>query len=162
MLELRISVETDAAGLAATRRTEAQVAALRVTLDSFVAAHAAGAATSAVDFRFHLQIAQATGNRYFEEALQSLGRATIARHAPEAVAGREAGDAPSPPTDRPEGSQFGDSLAQFIPSKLLAMREHEAIFEAIRAGDPAAARAAMFEHLSQSRHRLRKIIDPAG
>ncbi|MEN9893031.1 MAG: hypothetical protein RLY78_3326, partial [Pseudomonadota bacterium] len=38
-----------------------------------------------------------------------------------------------------------------------ALAEHRAIYDAIRRGDPQAARAAMFLHLDQSRQRLRAL-----
>lgn len=77
MLELRISVETDADGLAASRRTEAHLTATSAALDAFGAVHQARASTVEADFQVHLQIAMATGNRYFLEVLSGLGNTTI-------------------------------------------------------------------------------------
>ena len=143
MLELRISVETDAAGLAASRRTEAHLTAMRAALDAFGAAHHAGASTVEADFQFHLQIAMATGNRYFEEVLRGLGDTTIERR-------RGSADKP----------QFGETHPLLEHGKLLTLREHEDIYACVRRGDPAAARAAMLMHLSNSRERKQRIINP--
>ena len=46
--------------------------------------------------------------------------------------------------------------------KAITQREHEAIYEAIRRGDAAAARAAMFMHLSNSRERMRASTGSSG
>lgn len=146
MLELRISVETDAAGLAASRRSEAQLQAMRVALDTFAAALKNGGSTVASDFEFHLQIALATGNRYFEEVLRGLGGATIERRGAVPVAGKTS------------KAQFGETNPLLESGKQLSMREHEGIFDCVQRGDAAAARAAMFMHLSNSRERKRRII----
>src|SRR5687768_8393415 len=57
VLELRISLETESAGLAATRRTEEHLLAMRQALDDFERNVSAAGDTVAPDFRFHLQIA---------------------------------------------------------------------------------------------------------
>ena len=145
MLELRISIESEAASLAAARRTEAHLAAMRAALDDFDAHRRAGERTSEDDFRFHAQIAAATGNEYFEEVLASLGSATLRRVTAEAEARAPGG-----------GPRFGDPLPSLEPGKEVTQAEHEAIYEAIVRGDGAAARAAMFIHLSNSRQRLRR------
>lgn len=69
ILELRISLEVESAGLAARRRTDEQLLAMRQALDALneSAAHAADAVGS--DFQFHLQIALSTGNRYFTDIM---------------------------------------------------------------------------------------------
>jgi len=149
MLELRISLESEAASLAAVRRSDEHLLTMRAALDAFDAHRRAGASTIEDDFRFHAQIAAATGNEYFEEVLASLGSATIARR----VLG------PALPATQPSAGgatpRFGEPLPSLEPGKEITQGEHEAIFEAIRRGDPAAARAAMFMHLSNSRERLR-------
>ena len=95
-----------------------------------------------------MQIAAATGNEYFEEVLCSLGNATIPRPAPDAPAG-----------DSKPGARFGEAQPMLESGKAITQREHEAIFDAIHRGDAAAARAAMFMHLSNSRERMRASND---
>jgi len=141
MLELRISLESEAASLAAMRRRDEQLQGMRLALDTFDAQRRAGGSTVEADYQFHAQIAAATGNEYFEEVLRNLGNATIAR--------REGASAPS------SHARFGEAQPALESGKAITQREHEAIYEAIRRGDPAAARAAMFMHLSNSRERLR-------
>jgi DNA-binding FadR family transcriptional regulator len=134
VLELRISLETEAAGLAAQRATPAQCDALAQTLASFAAAIAEKSDAVPSDFEFHLEVAKATGNRHFADLMTYLGKRIIPRtrintadHSPE---GREA----------------------YLK---LVHTEHERIYTAICQHDAASASAAMRRHLSNSRDRLR-------
>ncbi len=133
ILELRISMETETAGLAASRRSEEQVAELAQALDDMRQAMAQGRASVEADRRFHLAIARATGNRYFVDILGQLGQAII-------------------PRSRVDTAH----LSQDRPADYLERvhREHEDIFRAIQRQDAEAARAAMRTHLSNSRERL--------
>jgi GntR family transcriptional repressor for pyruvate dehydrogenase complex len=163
MLELRISLEAEAASLAALRRSAAHLEGMRAALDDFEAQRRAGERTSEADFRFHAQIAAATGNEYFEEVLASLGNATLRRTVAGAGAGAGALAGTGSGTEGAAsegGPRFGDPSPALEPGKELTQAEHEAIYEAIRRGDAAAARAAMFMHLSNSRERQRsKLVD---
>jgi DNA-binding FadR family transcriptional regulator len=69
VLELRISLETESAVLASARRTDEQLRAMREALDEFERNVASGGDTVSPDFRFHLEISKATGNRYFADIL---------------------------------------------------------------------------------------------
>jgi DNA-binding FadR family transcriptional regulator len=122
VLELRISLETESAGLAASRRTEEQLQAMRTALDDFERNVGVAGDTVAPDFRFHLQIAQSTGNPYFADIMSHLGTTIIPRTRISALRNQERG---------------GSYLSR-------VNREHEEIYaaqEAARvAGDtPAAA-----------------------
>jgi GntR family transcriptional repressor for pyruvate dehydrogenase complex len=136
VLELRISLETEAAWLAAARRSAEQVAELRVALQTMQQQSGARTPESVeADVRFHQLIAQATGNRYFVEILRDLGNAIIPR------------------------SRLNTAhLAKVEPASFYERvnHEHEDIFQAIERKDPEAARAAMRTHLSNSRERLRQ------
>ena len=134
MLELRISMEAEAAALAAQRRSEDHIARLARALGEMQRSVARGSPAVDADVQFHLVIAQATGNRYFVEILTQLGHAII-------------------PRSRVNMPQ----LAHDDPGAYLERvnREHEDIFNAILRQDPEAARAAMRTHLSNSRERLR-------
>jgi len=71
VVELRLSLEVETAAIAAQRRTERQLLAMREALDT---AHAhTAAADPAVDFAFHLQLAHCTGNGFFIDAMAHLG-----------------------------------------------------------------------------------------
>jgi DNA-binding FadR family transcriptional regulator len=135
VLELRISLETESAGLAALRRTDEQLGEMRKALDELAAGEQGGRDTVTPDFRFHHLIAVATGNRYFGEIMSHLGATLI-------------------PRARINSSRLArEDLPQYL--RRLA-REHEEIYDAIARRDPEAARAAMRLHLTNSRERLRR------
>jgi DNA-binding FadR family transcriptional regulator len=133
ILELRIGLETETAGLAAARRSPGQVEELGATLAEMQRAMAEGRPAVEADKRFHLLIAQATGNRYFVDILEQLGNAIIPRARLNTVELEQ---------DRP--ADFNERVG----------REHDDIFRAIERQDAEAARAAMRTHLSNSRERL--------
>lgn len=136
MLELRIGLETEAAALAAARRTEDDLAVMRDALDAFAADIAAGRNGVDADFRFHMQIAQATRNHCFADVFHDLGTTLLPRTRLDM-----AGLAPEPGADRRHRTN----------------REHQAILDAIARGDADGSRAAMRMHLSNSRERLRRL-----
>jgi DNA-binding FadR family transcriptional regulator len=136
MLELRISLEVEAAALAAARRSEAHVVELRQIIEQFEANRAASADTVRPDFDFHLKIAEATGNHYFIDIMSRLGTTTI-------------------PRNRLSASASDLNLL------LTVERHHRDIFEAIRARDSETARMMMRMHLTASRERLRRARDMA-
>jgi GntR family transcriptional repressor for pyruvate dehydrogenase complex len=140
VLELRIGVETEAASLAAQRRTAGNLVQMRAALDTLAAAIEQGRDTVSPDFQFHLEIARATQNPHFAELMGSLGTMIIPRARLNAVG--------SPQPLEPAYLQRVNS-------------EHESIFEAIAAQDPDAARAAMRTHLANSRERRRRASEQA-
>ena len=64
IIELRIGLETQAVALAAVRRTEEQLAAMRQALDDYQDLLANDDSCVEADKRFHMLIAEATGNPY--------------------------------------------------------------------------------------------------
>src|SRR3546814_17447249 len=77
VLELRQSLESAAAGIAAQNRTASDLDALLGILREFKQMLDANQETVDADFRFHLAIAPATGNRYFVEFISYLGQTVI-------------------------------------------------------------------------------------
>ncbi len=71
MLELRGVLEETAAGLAAVRATDEDLAALESALREMAASQAADR-QAAADLRFHAALSRAAQNRYFEIVLQPL------------------------------------------------------------------------------------------
>ncbi len=146
MLELRLSLESEAAALAAQRRTADQLSAMERALNDFDVQRTTGDGTAAADFRFHELVAQATGNEYFGQVLRLLSGATIPRHSARL-------------TNRARASvkarSFGEASPKLRSNKDITAQEHRAVLEAIRRGDAAMARAAMFMHLNNSRERLK-------
>jgi GntR family transcriptional regulator, transcriptional repressor for pyruvate dehydrogenase complex len=135
MLELRIGIETEAAALAAQRRSAADLRELNAALVEFAGAIEAGADAVAADFRFHLGIARATQNPHYGELMGVLG---------ESVIPRARLDAPVAMTE--ERREYLRRVNA----------EHESILDAIARHDPEAARAAMRTHLANSRERRRR------
>lgn len=140
VLELRIGIETEAAGLAAQRRAPRDLAALRESLDAFEAAVRAGRDAVTQDFQFHLGVARATRNPHFAQMIEMLGTLIIPR-------ARE----PS-----------AESKAERRAYLLRVNAEHESILGAIAAGDADGARAAMRTHLANSRERRRRASLDGG
>ena len=135
VLELRISLETEAAALAAVRRTEENLAAMRGALDAFTEAVESEGDTVQPDFRFHLEIARATQNPHFGELMSYVGTLLIPR--------TRVNTAHAADTERHEYLRRVNG-------------EHESIINAIANQDPEGARAAMRTHLANSRERLRR------
>lgn len=135
VLELRISLETEAAGLAAQRRTTAHLAAMENALRAFRESIEQDSDAVPSDFQFHMEVARATGNRHFADLMTYLGTMIIPR------------TRVNTPQQAPEGR---------LNYLLRVHGEHENIFNAIRNQDAEGARAAMRTHLSNSRERLRK------
>ena len=150
VLELRIGLETEAAGLAAQRRSAEHLAAMRAALDAMHGAVEAGDSAVPADFQFHLEIANATRNPHFAQLMAALGSSVIPRARLEAAsAGPVAADRAAAAADR---------LAYLRRVQV----EHESIFDAIAAQDPDAARAAMRTHLANSRERRRRAAAQAA
>nr|WP_315463794.1 FadR/GntR family transcriptional regulator [uncultured Rhodoferax sp.] len=150
MLELRISLESEAAYLAAMRRSEANLKTMREALDDYRSHWQSGKSTTEDDFRFHAEVAASTDNVYFREVLGNLGSATLRSHSHE--------ESPLKPAS--VSGQFGEALPILSDGKETVQREHEAIFDAVFRQDAASARAAMFMHLNNSRERLRRKLEP--
>lgn len=139
VLELRIAVESEAAALAALRRSDEQLQAMTGALHAFTAAVEERRDAVEPDFQFHLQVAKATGNAKFIELMATLGGSMI-------------------PRARLNNSE------EITPMRAEYLRrvndEHAEILSAIREGDTDAARAAMRAHLTNSRERRRQSATP--
>ena len=140
MLELRIGIETEAASLAAQRRSDANLATLRQSLVAFTQAVEAGRDAVGPDLQFHLEIMRATQNGHFSTLLQSLGTLAI-------------------PRARLDPSAASADERQAYLRRVNA--EHGSILDAIENRDSEAARAAMRTHLANSRERRRRAAQLA-
>ncbi|RYE88465.1 MAG: FadR family transcriptional regulator [Hyphomicrobiales bacterium] len=137
VLEVRLAIEVESAALAAVRRNPSQLARIEEVFVEFGLNLAAGAATGPSDFAFHRAIAEATNNPFYVEMLDALGPRAIPC------------DATSP---------FSTDLAQNEHYQRGLQREHAAILEAIRAGNPETAREAMRSHLARSQSRYQRRL----
>lgn len=134
VLEVRMGIEIESAGLAALRRNSAQEAQIHEAFFEFERLLEQRMATGKVDFAFHRAIAAATNNPFYVEVLDALGSRTI-------------------PCD--VTSPWGTESVLTLEYQVGLQREHLVILKAISAGDPDAARAGMRAHLSASQERYR-------
>jgi GntR family transcriptional regulator, transcriptional repressor for pyruvate dehydrogenase complex len=135
VLELRIALEAEAAGLAAQRRQPGNLEVMAQALAAMEAGFALHQISVEQDFLFHLEIARATQNPHFAKLMQALGESSI----PRARLG----------TGGPVDAATQDYLRQVLV-------EHRAIYSAIADGDAESARATMRMHLVNSRDRRKR------
>ncbi len=121
--EARATFEKEAARIAAERRGEARIAELREIHEAQKRACGDPARFLSLDGAFHRAIAAASGNPIFPAVVEAVF-GWLSRYHPRLV--------------RLRGAEF------------LTLSEHEAILEAIVAGDGEAAAAAMHAHLMRA------------
>jgi GntR family transcriptional regulator, transcriptional repressor for pyruvate dehydrogenase complex len=137
VLEVRMGIEIESAGLAAMRRSNSQDAAIQEAWNEFERLMKLGIPTGKTDFAFHRAIAAATNNPFYIEVLDGLGSRTI-------------------PCD--VASPWGTESVLTFEYQAGLQREHLAILKAISAQDAEAAREAMRQHLSLSQQRYRQRL----
>jgi GntR family transcriptional repressor for pyruvate dehydrogenase complex len=131
-LEFRCVVEGEAAAQAAARREPADVAAVRQARTNLQRALHAGQSGLEEDIAFHIAVAAASGNRFFELTMAALV----------------------------EQMGFSIQLIQQLSPRPTStrqvdvLREHRLVEEAIAAGDAGKARRAMTAHLRHGIARL--------
>jgi GntR family transcriptional regulator, transcriptional repressor for pyruvate dehydrogenase complex len=130
--EVRLPLEIAIAGLAADRATPPDVVRLRQVCDELPAAIAAGSVEAAAyaDAAFHRTLAELTQNDLFPLLLDAMGEVMHDVRVETLV----------------------------LPARQVSTpAEHLRILEAVVAGDPAAARAAMREHLDDSKAMWQRV-----
>ncbi len=137
VLEVRMGIEIESAGLAAIRRSASQDAAIQEAWNEFERLLKVGTPTGKTDFAFHRAIAAATNNPFYIEVLDGLGSRTI-------------------PCD--VASPWGTESVLTYKYQAGLQREHLAILRAISAQDAEGAREAMRQHLSLSQERYRNRL----
>lgn len=136
LMELRMGVETEAAGLCALRRTKADAIDIRRRMEKVDAEQQDPKSTNVwYDYRFHLAIAKASKNPHIYQLLKIMAPVVM----PRVKLGAIVDDASK------------DSYYKMIHG------EHEHIVVAIEKGDDAAARQHMRAHIAASIERLRKL-----
>jgi GntR family transcriptional repressor for pyruvate dehydrogenase complex len=138
LLEVRVGLEAFAAELAALRSTPAQLDQLESSLEEMANIVAAGDIPMLVqiDVGFHSNLYRATGNAPLVELLDEIGRRLLRERAAT--------------WDRPGRPQR-------------SLEQHRAIVEAIRAGNPLAARQALVAHLRSIEEELEQYAgDPSS
>jgi GntR family transcriptional repressor for pyruvate dehydrogenase complex len=132
LIELRAAVESEAAALAAIRRSPAQEEEIIERHHQVLACIEAGRPTVDADFALHRAIVMAANNSRFTEFIDLIG--------PNAIPRANLQLAPDP-----------EYLGQIH-------REHDRIVTAISNRESDAARAAMQDHLSGSQRRYRELL----
>jgi DNA-binding FadR family transcriptional regulator len=128
-----VAIEGEAAALAATRRTDVELAALGEAIRRQKRSiDAPLAEVHDADIAFHVLIAEAARNRLFVEAIQGLYNSVM------------------------NSWLLWHRMAANEYRQLwrVVLREHSAVYEAIRVGDAEAARTAMRRHLNKGRQRM--------
>lgn len=130
--EFRLTIEPQAASLAAERRNDEALKGLSSALDLMRAATGSMLHREDADFTFHIAVAHAANNTFFEATLRALHE--------QISAGMK---------------MHGQSLLREGAAGLeRVLDEHQRIFEAIRAGDGAEAAVQMRAHIVHSQERL--------
>lgn len=141
VMELRLGVEVESAGLAAERASPPQLRAIGDALKAIDRAIERDESAIDEDYALHMAIAEATGNGHFVRFLEYLGRYIIPRQSVRVEPGRVSGQ-------------------RAYLEKIQG--EHRAIVAAIRGRDAAGAREAMRRHLTSGRERYRKLAAAEG
>lgn len=130
--EVRFVLEAEGARLAASRRSDAELAGIEDALTALRHALLSSAPAHAEDMALHRLIMQATANPAFATAFEAL----------------------FPEMDRI--MRAGVDISRARPPEVIGamMREHEMIVEAIRAQDADGAALTMRWHLAEGRKRL--------
>lgn len=138
LLEMRLAIEAEMAGLAAARRTQGDISAMRAALRRMREVSDDPAASAEADSAFHLAIAHAARNDYFVRFLEFLGVRLVP---PRSLYLRDE----SPLAHQAYAAKVGD--------------EHDALLEAIVRMDIEGARAAARHHMQESLLRHSELSD---
>ena len=137
LMQARATLEGSVVALAAARVTRAGLDRVAESLAAMKRDHARGRMPVDADRRFHLGIAELTGNTVL---VRMVGELFDGRHSPI--------------------SSHMSGRAETVQTWNAALAEHERIYRALEARDPQAAAAAMFTHLRASEERW--VGEPAG
>ncbi len=134
LLEARGELEIVVAGLAAERGDEQHVEAVGRQLEAMRTAGSDVPSYVEADVAFHLAIAQASGNEVLQNLLTSL-RSLL--------------------------GVWARRVLEHAHETATSLAMHEPIYEAIRAHDAQAARAAMAAHMERANRRLGETVEAA-
>jgi GntR family transcriptional regulator, transcriptional repressor for pyruvate dehydrogenase complex len=131
VMEARVLLERDLAGLAAERGSEDEIAKIGDAVRAMKDSVASGTAMIEADMTFHLAVAQAAHNSVLQNAVQLLRN--LMRH------------------------WIGlKLLIPSVPGRVL--NQHVEIYQAIRSRDAEAARKAMHKHLEDTRRLVTQVV----
>ncbi len=131
LFEVRKILEVEAAGLAASRRTDQDLTRMSGAIDEMTDGLSSQERYIAADLQFHLAVAGATRNRIYLRMMHAI-RDSLHR----ALA----------------------SIYQIPGSPQRSIAQHRAILEAVARGDADAARERMREHLLRVEQDVRDVV----
>lgn len=137
LLELRMSLESEAVFLASERRNENNLSKMKAALDDFEQHISSDQndGTINADYNFHIAIAEASGNQYFVDFLKYLGEKIIPRARLKSI--------------EAVSSNREDYLR-------VVHNDHVNIYNAVLEQDGLLARQTMRAHLSKSIKKFKK------
>jgi DNA-binding FadR family transcriptional regulator len=135
LLDARILVESENAALAARHATPADIEELESHLSALAVEHRELHHDQPADRRFHLKIAEMTGNQAVVHMVATL-------------------------LDQRDSPMFARFEDHFVTPRLFEdiNQNHKRILDAIRAGDSTAARAAMKRHLRELKQEFTRAL----
>ena len=136
LFEARMLIEGDAAALAASLISDEELDGLAATLEAMEEEERQHVTGEHADHEFHARIARATRNSAIVRVIESLWQARTT----------------SPMMARMTEKVYAAGVRPRI-------EEHHAVYQALRARDPVAARAAMREHLARVMETLLHITE---
>jgi len=145
VLELRLGVEVEAAGLAARRRSAEDLEKMKAALADFERELAAGEPAAEPDIAFHHAIAAATGNPHYVNLIGYFARLLF-------VPGRRVFFSYTSLMPEDENLRPDIYLTRI-------RKEHDAIIAAIEEQSPERARDAMRGHLEQAKDEYHELAD---
>jgi GntR family transcriptional regulator, transcriptional repressor for pyruvate dehydrogenase complex len=137
LAEARRVVEVDVAGLAASRRTAEDLAAMRAAIDVMRASSRTGdiARFATADLSFHQAVMNAAGNEFIRALFDPVAKLMHISRVESATPARR---------------------------RTSALRAHQEVMNAIAAGDPPTAVSAMRQHLDETLAWTLAASRPAG
>jgi len=131
LMEARRYLEVDIAGLAAERRNEEGLSALRATLEKMRAAGSDIAAYVDADVEFHLALANASGNQVLTDLVRII-RSLV--------------------------DVWARRVLEAAGETVTSLKMHEPIVKAVVERDVVGAREAMQRHMERAERRLREAV----
>ena len=131
IVEVRLHLEVEIAGLAAERHTDADIVALEASVQEMAALNNDRDRLAQNDVAFHTTLAHATHNELYVVLIDSLGEIMLTMR----------------------------QMAFDLPGKQAeVVAYHAAVLEQVRAGNAEGARQAMRAHLGESEATIRQVL----
>jgi GntR family transcriptional repressor for pyruvate dehydrogenase complex len=130
--QFRATIEGDAAYYASQKRTPESLAEMKIALERLEEAVAGQMVGISPDYEFHVAVARASGNEFFETIMRQLRT----------------------PVEFTINLARSLSLTRTVEHRMTIQGEHVGIYNAIEAGDGETARRVMHSHLENACARI--------